>query len=547
MGTPVANRSRIEVEGLIGFFVNSLVLRTSFVGDPSFRELLARVRTMAVNAFAHEQLPFERLVSELRPDRRPGDNPLFEVHFQLFSESGEEVYDSLGGELLLVETTTAKFDLAFDLWESTEGLWGHLEYRTELFVPETITRLAGHFVRILEAVVADPDQRISQLELLGEAERRQLLHDWNDTRVEYPRDRCLHHLFEAQAARTPDAAALVFRGDSLTYAELDGRANQLAHYLRSSGVTVEQCVAVCVQRSLEAVVALLGVLKAGAAYVPLNPADPAERLASILESARPQLVLTQRQASSNLPQICSRSVLLDTEWERIASRSSVSPEVGIGSRNLAYVMYTSGSSGTPKGVQVEHRAVCNHLLWMQAVLPMHQTDRILQKYPLSFDASVYEIFGPLLAGSRLILAEPSDYWDGSAFTRQVTGQEVTILDIVPSLLETLLEEDEFVACTSLRRIVVGGEEVTPALVERFHDRMRAELHNIYGPTEATIGIATARCGPGGTRDHVPIGRPGQNMRVYVLDRSLNPVPAGSRVSSTSQGTASRAGMSAMLR
>ena len=526
VGTPVANRSRIEVEGLIGFFVNSLVLRTSFVGDPSFRELLARVRTMAVNAFAHEQLPFERLVSELRPDRRPGDNPLFEVHFQLFSESGEEVYDSLGGELLLVETTTAKFDLAFDLWESTEGLWGHLEYRTELFVPETITRLAGHFVRILEAVVADPDQRISQLELLGEAERRQLLHDWNDTRVEYPRDRCLHHLFEAQAARTPDAAALVFRGDSLTYAELDGRANQLAHYLRSSGVTVEQCVAVCVQRSLEAVVALLGVLKAGAAYVPLNPADPAERLASILESARPQLVLTQRQASSNLPQICSRSVLLDTEWERIASRSSVSPEVGIGSRNLAYVMYTSGSSGTPKGVQVEHRAVCNHLLWMQAVLPMHQTDRILQKYPLSFDASVYEIFGPLLAGSRLILAEPSDYWDGSAFTRQVTGQEVTILDIVPSLLETLLEEDEFVACTSLRRIVVGGEEVTPALVERFHDRMRAELHNIYGPTEATIGIATARCGPGGTRDHVPIGRPGQNMRVYVLDRSLNPVPAG---------------------
>jgi amino acid adenylation domain-containing protein len=527
VGTPVANRTRPEVQGLIGFFTTSLALRTSFAGNPTFRELLGRVRTTTVDALARQQLPFERLVSELRPDRGLTDNPLFEVHFQLFSDLGdEEPYGSLGGELLFAETTTAKFDLALDLWESPDGLWGYLEYRTELFAHDWIVRLAEHYLRILEAVVADPDERVSELALLSDGERRQIVGDWNDTAVEHPGERCLHQLFEAQAARTPDATALVFGSQQLTYRELDERANRLARYLRSFGVRAETRVAVCCRRSLDSVVALLGILKAGGAYLPLSPDDPSRRLTSILDHARPHLVLTQRHASAGLPRDGPPLVDMESERDRIDACSAARPDSAACPGNLAYVIYTSGSTGRPKGVEIEHRAVCNHLHWMQSALPMTESDRVLQKYPLSFDASVYEIFGPLLVGATLIVAEPSAHWDSSAFVRQVAEREITIVDLVPSLLEALIEDDAFVACTSVRRVVVGGQEVTPTLVKRFHDRMRAEFHNVYGPTEATIGVTTAALPPGDARGTVPIGRPGDNMQVYILDQDLNPLPAG---------------------
>jgi amino acid adenylation domain-containing protein len=527
VGTPVANRTRPEVQSLIGFFTTSLALRTSFAGNPTFRELLGRVRTTTVDALAQQQLPFERLVSELRPDRSLGDNPLFEVHFQLFSDLGdEEPYGSLGGEMLFVEATTAKFDLALDLWESPDGLWGYLEYRTQLFAHDSIVRLAEHFVRILEAVVANPDERVSELAILSEAERRQIVDDWNDTAVEHPGDRCLQQLFEAQVERTPDATALVFGSERLTYRELDDRANRLARHLRSLGVRAETIVAVYCRRSLDSVVALLGILKACGAYLPLSPDDPPKRLASILDDARPHLVLTQRQASASLPRAGLPLVEMEFERDLIDACSAARPDLEACPRSLAYVIYTSGSSGRPKGVEVEHRAVCNHLLWMQSALPMTESDRVLQKYPLSFDASIYEIFGPLLVGATLIVAEPSEHWDSSAFVQQVVEREITIVDLVPSLLEALLEDDEFVSCTSVRRVILGGQEVTPTLVKRFHDRMRAELHNVYGPTEATIGITTTPLSPADAQGRVPIGRAGDNMQVYILDRDLNLLPVG---------------------
>jgi amino acid adenylation domain-containing protein len=527
VGTPVANRTRPEVQSLIGFFANSLVLRTSFAGDPTFREVLGRVRTATVDALARQQLPFERLVSELRPNRSLSDNPLFEVHFQLFSDFGEdEPEGSLGGELLFAEATTAKFDLALDLWESPDGLWGHLEYRSELFTHDFVVRLAEQYLRILEAVVANPDGRVSELAMLGEAERRQIVDEWNDTAVERPRDFCLHQLFEAQVERTPDKTALVFGTESLTYRELDDHANRLAHRLRSLGVGAEVTAAICCTRSLDSIVAVLGILKAGGAYLPLSPSDPPRRLAAILADAHPHLVITERHASTNVPRIGPRVVEMDSVRDLIHEWSATRPDVATSPRNLAYVIYTSGSSGSPKGVAVEHAAVCNHLLWMQSALPITESDRILQKYPLSFDASVYEVFGPLLAGATLIVAEPSDHWDSSAFIRQVAEHEITIVDLVPSLIETLLENDEFVECASIRRVVLGGEEVKPALVTRFHDRMRAELHNVYGPTEATIGVTTTRLSPAAARERVPIGHSGDNMQVYVLDRYLNPLPIG---------------------
>ena len=458
VGTPVANRNRAEVEGLIGFFVNSLVLRTDLSGDPHFRDLLARVRKVALDAYAHQEMPFEKLVSELRPERGLGHNPLFQVHFQLFSDTGpENTSRPLLGEPLKTEVSTAKFDLALDLWEYPDGLWGHLQYSTDLLSDETSARLERHFVRLLESIATNPDQHLSELRLLDEDERHEILIEWNDTKTHYPGEKCLHQLFEAQVERSPDAIALTFRQEHLTYSELNSRANQFAHRLRSLGAKPETIVAICAERSLEMIVGVLGILKAGAAYLPLNPSDPQERMRSILEDARPRILLTQHRLLDVIPMVAPTFVCLDTARGQLAHCDDENPVVTVNPNNLAYVIYTSGSTGTPKGVQTEHQAVCNHLLWMQSAFPLETSDRVLHKYSFNFDASVCEIFSPLLAGARLILSEPSAHWDASRFVELLEEHQVTVLDLVPSMLEVLLAEPSFSACGSLRRVISGGE------------------------------------------------------------------------------------------
>ena len=529
IGTPVANRNQAGVEGLIGLFVNSLVLRTDLSGDPPFRDLLARVRKVALDAYAHQELPFEKLVSELRPERGQGENPLFQVHFQLFSDvRSEKRLRPLAGEVLLAEVSMAKFDLALDLWEYPDALWGHLEYSTDLFSEKTSSRMERHFIRLLGSVAADPDQRLSELRLLDEDEWHEIIIEWNDTSIEYPGEKYLHQLFEAQVRKSPDAIALTFLREHLTYSELNNRANQLAHHLRSLGAKQETVVAICAERSLEMIVGVLGILKAGAAYLPLNPSDPQERMRSILEDARPQMLLTQHRLLETIPMVTPACVCLDTANGQFARHSDKNPDVKLSPGNLAYVIYTSGSSGKPKGVQIEHRAVSNHLLWMQSAFPLKTTDRILHKYPFNFDASVCEIFSPLLAGARLILSEPSAHWDAARFIQLLQEHQVTVLDLVPSMLEVLLAEASFPACGSLRRVISGGEKLRPELRDRFFALMHAELHNIYGPTEATIGATSWTCLPGHADDIVPIGRPAGNMRIYILDAQLSPVPVGVR-------------------
>lgn len=526
VGTPVANRNRAEVQDLIGFFANSLALRTSFAGDPTFRELLARVRTIALDALAHQELPFERLVSELRPERSPGDNPVFGVHFQLFSAGEQQSLGALEGDLLAGEVSAVKFDLALDLWEGEEGLWCHLEYRTDLWSEDTIVRLCRNFTTLLESIAADPDQRVSMLPLLESRERRRVVEAYNETAVDYRQPSCLHHMFEAQAERTPDATALVMGDQVVSYRQLNMSANQLARHLISLEAGTEALVAVCAQRSIDLVVAFLGSLKAGASYLPLNPTDPRDRLAMILRTARPQLVLTDARTRGELPVVGARQVSLEDCRDELARLPSTNPEVGLHSGNLAYVIYTSGSAGSPKGVQVEHGAVCNHMLWMQSVLPLDGRDRTMLKYPVGFDASIYELFSSLLAGATVFVSEASALWDPAAFVREVADHRITVLDLVPSMLDALLDDGGFVACPSLRRIVVGGEELTPALVERFHTRMRAELHNAYGPTEATIGATVWKASAQEHTQPVPIGSPGANMQAYVLDDGRSPVPLG---------------------
>jgi non-ribosomal peptide synthetase component F len=480
VGTPVANRNRFEVEGLIGYFVNSLVLRSNLSGDPSFRELIARVRDMALDAYAHQDFPFEKLVHELKPERGAGHNPFFQVHFQLFSQLGSDLDaeappDTLEGESFETEAGTAKFDLALDLWEYPDGIEAHIEYSTDLFSEETIARMTGHFLTLLEGIVADPDRRLSELPLLTQREREQLLRDWNDTETDYPQDRCLHHLFESQVDRTPDAIAVAFRGGQLTYDTLNRRANQLAHHLQSLGVGPETIVAICAERSLEMIVGLLGILKAGGAYLPLDPFEPKERLLHMLQESRAPIILTQQRFAESIGSIPPLRVLLDADLETVARFSDANPVVDVNSKDLAYVIYTSGSTGKPKGVMVESQAVCNHLLWMQSTFPLTAADRVLMKYPFNFDASICEIFGPLLAGARLIVTEPSEHWDVGQFVQMLIEEQVTVLDVVPSMLEALLDERGFSSCRCLRRVTSGGESLSPELRDRFFVQMDAEL------------------------------------------------------------------------
>lgn len=531
VGTPVANRNRFEVEGLIGYFVNSLVLRTDLSGNPSFRELMRRVRDTALDAYEHQDYPFEKLVRDLQPKRSAGHNPFFQVHFQVFSAPGGDLgadapAGDLVGELFETETGTAKFDLALDLREQPHGIEGYIEYSTDLFSEETISRMAGHFRRLLDGIAANPDQRLSELTLLSGRELQQLLHDWNNTETDYPLDTCLHQLFEGQADRTPEAVAVAFRGELLTYGALDQRANQLAHYLQALGVGPETLVTICVERSLEMIVGLLAILKAGGAYLPLDPSEPGERMLHMLQEAAPTLLLTQRRLLQSIVSAPLQHVSLDADWGKVARCSETRPVVDVTAKNLAYVIYTSGSTGKPKGVMVEHQAVCNHLLWMQQAFPLTEADRVLLKYPFNFDASICEIFGPLLAGARLIVPEPSDRWDVGQFVRMMTEEQVTVLDVVPSMLEALLDESGFSSSLYLRRVTSGGEPLSPRLRDRFFAQMDAELHNIYGPTEATIGTTSWTCSREDPAETVPIGRPGANMQVYLLDARLNLVPVG---------------------
>ncbi|HEV7859202.1 MAG TPA: amino acid adenylation domain-containing protein [Pyrinomonadaceae bacterium] len=527
VGTPVANRDRAEIETLIGFFVNSLVLRTDLSGNPSFRDLLGRVRETALQAYAHQDLSFETLVEKLQPERDMSRNPLFQVTLQLFSDFGaydEQQSNLFEGEALETEKGTANIDFALDLWEMADGIYGTIEYSTDLFTAATISRLANHFETLLESIVAHPDRRISELSILSDAEHEQLLVQWNRTEMQFPGDVCLHQLVEAPAERTPEALAVVCRDQSLTYLELDRRANQLARYLQGQGVGPEITVAVFLERSIEMVVALLAILKAGGAYLPLDPANPTARLAFMLRDAQPKLVLTQKGLLSSLPPMTTPCILYEDESDAFQRLSETRLSTRAASDHLAYVIYTSGSTGLPKGVMVTHAAICNHLLWMQAAFPLAADDRVLQKYSLSFDVSILEIFGTLLAGARLIIAGPGRHLDLLELVSLMNREAVTVLDLVPSMLAVLLEDPSFNESRSLRRVTCGGEVLPKDLVEKFSERMKIELNNIYGPTEATIGSTFHTCVP--SEQVVPIGRPVANTQVYLLDRSLNPLPAG---------------------
>ncbi|HEY6927934.1 MAG TPA: amino acid adenylation domain-containing protein, partial [Steroidobacteraceae bacterium] len=531
IGTPVANRQRAETEGLIGFFVNTLALRVQLRDDASVGELLAQVREVMLGAYAHQDLPFEQVVEALRPPRTLSHSPVFQVMLVLQNTSNERL--AMPGLVLDAEETpvsTAQFDLTVSLSDNGEQIVGGVNYSTELFDAQTLERWVGHFRTVLESMVQDAARLTGTITLLDAPERERLITGFNETGVEYRRDRFAHELVEEQAGAAPDAIAVVYEGLYLSYSELNRRANQLARYLVRQGIGPDQLVALCVERGLEMIVGLLGVMKAGGAYVPLDPSYPRERLQFMFEDAAPRVTLTQEKLRKELAPGMGRIVSLDGQWDEIAEQGSDNlPSAGIGltARHLAYVIYTSGSTGRPKGVMVEHGNLAAFVVSRRVVYgkPSH----FLLLSSVAFDSSVAGLFGTLTQGGKLSIASPEVARDPSRLFDDIHRQGVTDLLCVPSLYQSLLLFAETRRHSSERlRVIVAGEACGTSLVEGWRRTgFPAQLFNEYGPTEATVWATVFQCDAASTyATTVPIGRPVSNTRILILDEHRRPVPIG---------------------
>ncbi|MBG6454898.1 non-ribosomal peptide synthase/polyketide synthase [Pseudomonas aeruginosa] len=529
VGVPIANRNRAEVEGLIGLFVNTQVLRSVFDGRTSVATLLAGLKDTVLGAQAHQDLPFERLVEAFKVERSLSHSPLFQVmynHQPLVADI--EALDSVAGlsfGQLDWKSRTTQFDLSLDTYEKGGRLYAALTYATDLFEARTVERMARHWQNLLRGMLENPQASVDSLPMLDAEERYQLLEGWNATAAEYPLQRGVHRLFEEQVERTPTAPALAFGEERLDYAELNRRANRLAHALIERGVGADRLVGVAMERSIEMVVALMAILKAGGAYVPVDPEYPEERQAYMLEDSGVQLLLSQSHLKLPLAQGVQR-IDLDQADAWLENHAENNPGVELNGENLAYVIYTSGSTGKPKGAGNRHSALSNRLCWMQQAYGLGVGDTVLQKTPFSFDVSVWEFFWPLMSGARLVVAAPGDHRDPAKLVELINREGVDTLHFVPSMLQAFLQDEDVASCTSLKRIVCSGEALpADAQQQVFAKLPQAGLYNLYGPTEAAIDVTHWTCVEEG-KDTVPIGRPIANLACYILDGNLEPVPVG---------------------
>jgi amino acid adenylation domain-containing protein len=530
IGTPIANRTRAETEELIGFFVNTLVLRTELSGNPSFRELLRRVREVCLSAYAHQDLPFEKLVEELQPERSLSHSPLFQVLFHLQNAVTERLQLSgLTMSQLEIETKTAKFDLSLAMAESAEGLIGRLNYNTDLFDAATIRRMAEHFQRLLEAVVENPDEQVSHLPLLTEDEKDRILIEWNETQRDYGKKPPIHEAFEEQAERTPQAIAVRFEQERLSYEDLNQRANQVGRYLQRLGVGPEVLVGLCMGRSIEMLVGLLGILKAGGAYVPLDPASPPERLSFIIKDAGLSVLLTREHLKESFPDCEAKLIFLDADWATIALESKENLERQVTTNNLAYIVYTSGSTGRPKGVLVEHNSLNNYVYGVRERLTLDSCGSFAMVQPLTVDSCVTAIYPPLLTGGCLHLITEERAADGQALADYFRRNRIDSLKIAPSHLAALHRTIEPHELMPRQRLVIGGEASRRDWGEKLQALAPCMVFNHYGPTETTVGVTTYHVNESVKEVRsvtLPIGRPLPNVQAYVLDDYMQPVPAG---------------------
>ncbi|MFL6286495.1 MAG: amino acid adenylation domain-containing protein, partial [Pyrinomonadaceae bacterium] len=536
VGSPVAGRTRAETEALIGFFVNTLVLRTDLSGDPTFKELLGRAREVCLGAYAHQEVPFEKVVEELAPERSLSRNPLFQIEF-ILQNAPREALELSGVSLSPFRTfgATAQFDLSLGMGDDGREIGGTIGYSTDLYDAATVRRMLAHFRALLEGVAADPRRRLSSLSLLEETERRQLLEDWNDTRREYPRDSLAHELFERQAARAPESVAASDEGGEITYGELNARANRLARALVARGVGADSVVGLLSERGIEFLTAMLAVFKAGGAYLPLDPHHPSNRLLQVVGRSRTRLLVTSGEFDGAMRELAGQ---LD-EGERpevFAIESLVGSErveenlhARVGPRNLAYVIYTSGSTGQPKGAMVEHQGMLNHLCAKVDDLELTEGDVVAQTASQCFDISVWQFLSPLMVGGRVHIFNDEAARDPRLLLRESAARGVTILETVPSLLSALTAGDSGEELSSLRWMIATGEALPPGVCRQWLERHpNVPLLNAYGPTECSDDVThhVIAQSPQAEAVRVPIGKALMNTRLYVLDSHMSPVPVG---------------------
>ena len=536
IGSPVANRNRSEVEGLIGFFVNSLALRIKIEENLTFTELLTQVKKVALEAYEHQDLPFEKLVEELKLERNLSYSPVFQTMFVLQnSPKGKLELSKLNLTELEPENVTAKFDLSLEIAEVEQGLAAGFEYNTDLFDTATIKRMTGHFQVLLEGIVTNPEQKVALLPLITQAEATQILRDWNEEPIAY--HLCIHNLFETQVNRTPDDIAVKFENETLTYTELNNRANQLAHYLQTLGIEAETLVGICVERSPEMIVAVLAILKAGGAYVPLDPSYPAQRLEWMLEDSQVKVLLTTENLQAKLPEHQAKVVDLDTEGEKIATYPQNNLKNQVKPENIAYIIYTSGSTGKPKGVMIEHHSLASFSCSAVAEYAISPKDKVLQFASLSFDVAVEEIYPCLITGGTVVLRTDEMLNSLPTFVGRCKEWGVTVLDLPTAYWNQLtyeLASSNLTLPKSVRLLIFGGEAANPETVRMWFDNIGEypQLINAYGPTETTVEATTYKF-PVGAKDlsplqnrEIPIGKPIANAQVYILDKHLQPLPIG---------------------
>jgi amino acid adenylation domain-containing protein len=535
IGVPVANRTGPSAEGVVGMFVNVIPVRANLAGVDTFADAFAAVRRSLAGALEHQHLPLEKLIEAVRPARDPDKHPIFQtiLNYRSLSSQAKRWTGLDVRAHMLVLTGRARFDSGMVLEKHGDVIRARFEYETALYDESTAARVAGAFASLLQGIIEDPGTRLSDLPLISAAERRAMLVEWNATETGFAgADRCVHELFEERVAASPDAPALIAEGVTLTYGELNARANRLAHHLRGIGVRPESRVALCLERSAEMVVALLAVLKAGGAYLPLDPAYPVERLRYMLDDGEPVVVLSHAAVSDDVQRVLRASgvPVLDLREDEALWAGAPAANAHRGdlrADNVAYVIYTSGSTGQPKGVMNEHRGVTNRLLWAQSAYDLTAADAVLQKTPFSFDVSVWEFFWTLLSGARLVVARPGGHRDPAYLCKTIRDERITTIHFVPSMLQAFLEHDESADCDSLRLVICSGEALSGPLARLFAQRLPgAQLVNLYGPTEAAVDVTHFACPPDFAGASVPIGRPVANTRTYVLDAELKPVPVG---------------------
>ena len=523
VGTTAANRERSDIEGLIGFFVNMLALRTDFSGNPRFEDLLGQVREATFKAYVYQGVPFERLVQELQPRRNQSYSPVFQVVFS-FQNQPTLVFLSLPGLEVAapqVELTSSQFDLLLDLSEGADGLAGSLQYNPDLFDKATIVRMAKHFRNLLEGIALHPEQRISELPLQSEDERVQSVVEWNQTVADYPREVCIHDLFARVVEEQPNAVAVVFDDEQLSYDELDRRSNQLAHYLRDSGVRPGDLVGICLDHSLEELVGLLGVLKAGAGYVPLDPEHPLQRIAFMVTDCGASTVLTQERFVEILAPCGSKLICVDRDWTSIAEKSNSATGISMPPESIAYVIYTSGSTGEPKGVTVTHRSLVDYAWWAKDVYLQNESHAFALYSSIAFDLTVTSIFVPLITGNKIVIYKWAE--KQAPLEQILNDKRVGVLKLTPSHLALIKDRDN--RQSSVKRLIVGGENFETDLARQIHESFggQVEIFNEYGPTEATVGCMIYQFDARHDKRHgVPIGKPAANAQLYVLDKWLQP-------------------------